>query len=71
QISAAVSKGQYEGPVLFIKGGNSNYLTEKHQQEVNSRFSNASVKIIEDAGHWLHAEKPRIFNRLVLEFLAQ
>ncbi|RUO73157.1 alpha/beta fold hydrolase [Idiomarina ramblicola] len=71
QISAAVSKGQYEGPVLFIKGGNSNYLTEKHQQEVSSRFNTAAVKIIEDAGHWLHAEKPRIFNRLVHEFLAQ
>jgi len=70
-ISAAVSTGQYEGPVLFIKGGNSNYLTEKHQPDVSSRFGNASVKIIEDAGHWLHAEKARIFNRLVLEFLAQ
>lgn len=71
QISAAVSKKQYDGPVLFIKGGNSNYLTEKHQQEVRSRFNNASVKVIEGAGHWLHAEKTRIFNRLVIEFLAQ
>jgi len=70
-ISAAVSKGQYQGPVLFIKGGNSNYLAEKHQQEVASRFSDASVKVIEGAGHWLHAEKPRIFNRLVIEFIAQ
>ncbi|WP_286824629.1 alpha/beta fold hydrolase, partial [Idiomarina sp. UBA1919] len=71
QISAAVSKGQYDGPVLFIKGGSSNYLTEKHQQDVAARFSNASVKVIEGAGHWLHAEKPRIFNRLVIEFIAQ
>lgn len=70
-ISAAVSKGEYDGPVLFIKGGNSNYLTEKHQQDVRSRFGNASVKVIEGAGHWLHAEKPRIFNRLVIEFLAE
>ncbi|MDV6314937.1 alpha/beta fold hydrolase [Idiomarina sp. HP20-50] len=70
-ISAAVSKGQYSGPVLFIKGGNSNYLTEKHQQEVRSRFSNASVKVIEGTGHWLHAEKPRLFNRLVTEFLTE
>lgn len=71
QISTAVSKGQYDGPVLFIKGGSSNYLTEKHQQDVAARFSNASVKVIEGAGHWLHAEKPRIFNRLVIEFIAQ
>lgn len=71
QISAAVSTGQYQGPVLFIKGGGSNYLTEKHQQEVAARFNNTSVKVIEGAGHWLHAEKPRIFNRLVIEFIAQ
>lgn len=68
-ISGAVSEGHFDKPVLFIKGGNSNYLTEQHQAAVNQRFSQASVKVIEGAGHWLHAEKPRIFNRLVCQFL--
>jgi len=64
-----VSENTYDGKVLFIKGGNSNYLTEKHEDAVKKRFSNASVKVIDDTGHWLHAEKPRIFNRLVRDFL--
>jgi esterase len=69
EISGAVSENTYDGKALFIKGGNSNYLTEKHEDAVKKRFSNASVKVIDDTGHWLHAEKPRIFNRLVRDFL--
>lgn len=68
-ISGAVSKKEYHGRTLFLKGGNSQYLTEKHQSDVTQRFSNTSVKVIDDTGHWLHAEKPRIFNRLVRDFL--
>ncbi|RUO62156.1 alpha/beta fold hydrolase [Pseudidiomarina insulisalsae] len=71
EISGAVRKGSFDGPVLFIKGGDSNYLTEAHRQAVTSRFNNVDIKIIEGTGHWLHAEKPRIFNRLVRAFLEQ
>lgn len=69
-IAGNVSDGHYDGPVLFIKGGNSNYLTEAHRDDITARFSNVDVKVIEGTGHWLHAEKPRIFNRLVADFLA-
>ena len=58
----------YTGPTLFIKGANSNYLLQEHQNEVKARFSDVSVKVIADAGHWLHAEKPDMFNRLVSRF---
>ncbi|MGQ4275687.1 alpha/beta fold hydrolase [Pseudidiomarina sp. E22-M8] len=71
EISAGVREGQYDGPVLFIKGGDSNYLTEAHRDAVTSRFSEVDIKIIEGTGHWLHAEKPRIFNRLARGFLEQ
>ncbi|MFC0445074.1 alpha/beta fold hydrolase [Pseudidiomarina halophila] len=71
EISAGVREGHYDGPVLFIKGGDSNYLTEEHRDAVTSRFSDVEIKIIEGTGHWLHAEKPRIFNRLARGFLEQ
>jgi len=32
-------------------------------------FPSAQVKVIADTGHWLHAEKPALFNRMVLDFL--
>ncbi|RUO81476.1 alpha/beta hydrolase [Idiomarina tyrosinivorans] len=67
-VAGAVSEGNYSGPVLFIKGGQSNYLTADHQAAVEQRFSNTQVKIIEGTGHWLHAEKHRIFERLCREF---
>ncbi|MBL4742496.1 MAG: alpha/beta hydrolase [Idiomarina sp.] len=69
-IAGNVSDGQYDNPVLFIKGGDSNYLTEAHRDAIIQRFSDVDVKVIEGTGHWLHAEKPRIFNRLVADFLA-
>ncbi|RUO72649.1 alpha/beta hydrolase [Pseudidiomarina sediminum] len=71
EIAGAVREGHYPGPVLFIKGGDSDYLTRDHQSAVTARFSQTDIKIIEGTGHWLHAEKPRIFNRLVKTFLEQ
>ena len=69
EISGAVRDGNYDGPVLFIKGGDSNYLQSDHERAIRERFSNVDVKIIEGTGHWLHAEKPRVFNRLARAFV--
>ncbi|MCB1668381.1 MAG: alpha/beta fold hydrolase [Porticoccaceae bacterium] len=57
------------GPTLFIKGSDSAYIQEKHRETINRLFPNAQLKIIQGTGHWLHAEKPEIFNRLVQQFL--
>lgn len=69
EITGFNASGNYQGPVLFIKGSESNYLLAAHQAQVEARFPNAQIKVIDGAGHWLHAEKPRIFNRLVERFL--
>lgn len=62
---------QYPGPTRFIKGGNSDYLLPRHQDAIARHFPEASAKVIAGAGHWLHAEKPRLFNRLVIDFLTE
>jgi esterase len=59
----------YSGQTLFVKGSESNYLTLEHQQAVVDRFPNSKVKIIQGTGHWLHAEKPVAFNKIVNDFL--
>ncbi|MEP4891127.1 MAG: alpha/beta fold hydrolase, partial [Aliiglaciecola sp.] len=56
-------------PVLFIKGGQSDYILPEHKHIIGSLFPNSSAKVIGSAGHWLHAQKPAIFNRLVRDFL--
>lgn len=68
-IGAPQSEGSYDGPVLFIRGGKSDYLTEAHRPEIEKRFSHAEAKTIADTGHWLHAEKPQVFNGIVLRYL--
>ncbi|MBO1254845.1 alpha/beta fold hydrolase [Alteromonas sp. 5E99-2] len=59
----------YHGQTLFIKGEKSNYLTQAHAQPIKQMFPNSSFKIISDTGHWLHAEKPTVFNQIVLRML--
>ncbi|WNC70687.1 alpha/beta fold hydrolase [Thalassotalea psychrophila] len=61
---------QFNGPTLFIKGGNSNYITSKHQTVISTLFPHAKAKIIQGAGHWLHAEKTIAFNKIVNDFLS-
>ena len=58
----------YNHPCLFIKGGDSNYIEQKHHQTTVQQFPQAKVKIIPETGHWLHAQKPDLFNRLVNNF---
>ena len=61
----------YRGPVQFIKGGDSNYIQEHHRPAIVSRFPEARVKIMPGCGHWLHAERPSLFNGMVSRFLAR
>lgn len=59
----------YAGPSLFIRGGESNYVTSEHRSAIMGQFPAAQAKTLEGCGHWLHAQKPVIFNRIVSEFI--
>ncbi|QEW05616.1 alpha/beta fold hydrolase [Nitrincola iocasae] len=67
-IAAAPEGSPFSGQVRFIKGGQSHYLQPEYSQQVKQLFPEADVKVIADAGHWPHAEKPAIFFRLVMGF---
>jgi len=58
-----------ELPSLFIRGEKSDYIGDAEVEVIKHRFSNCMIETIAAAGHWLHAEKPEAFNRLVLDFL--
>lgn len=70
-LAAPAALGPYKGPVLFIKGAESDYLLAEHQSDVMRLFPRASIKVMAGCGHWLHAEQPRLFNNIVRRFLAQ
>lgn len=59
----------YEGSTLFIKGAESDYLQDADRDIVMQAFPKAKLKVIGGAGHWPHAEKPEIFDRIVGQFL--
>ena len=59
----------FEGQTLFLTGGRSNYVTEKHHSEILRLFPYSQFQQIDGAGHWLHAEKPQEFLQRVEDFL--
>lgn len=56
-------------PVLFVKGSQSPYIQTEHEAQIMELFPVASVKVIIDAGHWLHAEQPQALQKILLKFL--
>lgn len=61
----------FDKPTLFLKGGNSNYIKDEDSQLIRKHFPKAVIAAIKDAGHWLHAEKPKEFFDSTVYFLKQ
>jgi len=64
-------EGRYEGPTLFLTGGESNYVTREARPKITALFPHARFVGIPGAGHWLHADKPREFTAAVAEWLSR
>lgn len=56
-------------PVLFIKGENSDYITQQDYPLIKKLFPAADFQTIKNAGHWLHAEQPEMLIGLINNFL--
>ncbi|OTG79561.1 alpha/beta hydrolase [Acinetobacter sp. ANC 4558] len=55
---------------LFIRGGYSPYIsTDAHIDSIAAQFSNAELVTIDQAGHWLHAEKTTEVVLKIKEFI--
>ena len=59
----------YDGPVLFLSGGQSDYVLPAHRPLIRPLFPKARFAKIPQAGHWLHADDPRGFEASVRAFL--
>ncbi|MCG9696739.1 alpha/beta fold hydrolase [Shewanella sp. Isolate11] len=59
----------YSGPALCIRGADSDYVTAAHSQAFIQQFPAIQAKSLAGTGHWLHVQKPAIFNRLIAEFI--
>lgn len=61
--------GKLDVPTFFIRGGNSDYINLDDEDLINNHFANFSISTINGAGHWLHAEKPKLFYDEVISAL--
>ena len=59
----------FNGPTLFIKGGNSDYINAGNYPDMVELFPNHQLVEIPDAGHWVQAEKPNEFIEVAEKFL--
>jgi len=71
-IAAAITDTNtaFNRPTLFIKGAESEYLTEADRPVIAKLFSTPSLKTIDGAGHWPHSEKPEVVYKVISDFLA-
>lgn len=69
-IGQATDEMDYDGDTLFLRGGNSNYITDDDWPDIKMLYPNSYLITIENAGHWLHAEKPQEFVEAVKDFLS-
>jgi pimeloyl-ACP methyl ester carboxylesterase len=59
----------FEGPTLFVRGADSDYVLEDHKEQISWLFPAVEHVSITGAGHWLHAERPGPFFEAVRDFL--
>jgi len=59
----------YNNPTLFIRGGKSNYMLDEDFENIKAHFPNSRLETIPKAGHWLHAENPKLFYEIASSFL--
>ncbi len=56
-------------PTLFLRGAKSDYVADADWPMIEATFPLATLRTIENAGHWLHAEQPEAFIKEVQDFL--
>ncbi|MDH3695552.1 MAG: alpha/beta hydrolase, partial [Gammaproteobacteria bacterium] len=59
----------YIHDTLFLYGGLSDYVQPASHQRIHELFPQAKFKTIENAGHWLHAEQPKLVSEMLRDFL--
>lgn len=65
----SLSQHEFSQPTLFIRGAKSDYIKDSDILSLKSIFPQAHVTTIPNTGHWVHAEAPQEFARVVLDFL--
>jgi pimeloyl-ACP methyl ester carboxylesterase len=67
-VGDAPVPSRFGGPVLIVRGGADGFSTEQLVDAVSVRFAEPDVKVVENAGHWVHFEHPGAVAAMILDF---
>lgn len=72
EISSGIQTGRsFDGPTLFVRGERSDYVQPADEPQIRTLFPQSTIVTVSGAGHWIHAEAPAEFARIVREFLPE
>jgi pimeloyl-ACP methyl ester carboxylesterase len=60
---------KYDGPALFVRGGDSDYVLEEDFLAIEENFPNAEIVTVDSGTHWVHADEPDKFFEITSRFL--
>jgi pimeloyl-ACP methyl ester carboxylesterase len=63
--------GRISAPTLVVWGAEDQLVPVECGRMYEEAIPNASLRLIEDCGHWPHYEKPRVLAEIVREFVAR
>ena len=60
---------KFEKDTLFLCGERSEYIMLSDEELIKRHFPKAKIVTIPNAGHWVHAENPTDFYKVVIDFV--
>ncbi len=59
----------FHQPSLFIRGGNSDYVSDQDIEQIKISFPNSEVHTVPHASHWVHVDQAQTFQEHLYAFL--
>ena len=70
-VEAIPINGTYQGKTTIIAGGESDYVQDEDLESMRSFFPNIQYHVVEGAGHWVHAQKPKEMKSHIHSFMKE
>ena len=64
-----VGDASYDGPVLWIAGETSHYVSDEYADAMDALFPRNRRVTVKGAGHWVHSEQPEVFLEVLRRFV--
>ncbi len=63
-----IPSGLVHNEILFLKGSKSHYIDQNDIHYIRQNYEHSRIMEIQDAGHWIHADKPNELLKIMLNF---